>query len=151
MFPWLSELLDFIKANQRDATPALPNPETDGAHHRNEAVLLLGSYNARAKDIVRGMEPGAYKQLIAEAARLWGKVRPAGGLEELERIRGSRNVYGYALEAWARQHLGDDPLHVAYATDAVRTAFQQLTGDDLLTMGTMPDLTDTAELRRMGA
>lgn len=151
MFPWLSEIIDFIRNNSRDAAPALANPETDGARDRSEAILLLGSYNFRAKDVVRGMKPGTYRQLIAEAARLWSKVRPAGGLEELERVRGSRGVYGFALEAWARRHLDDDPLHVAYASASVRQVYQQLTGDDLLTMGTMPDLADTAELRRMAA
>lgn len=149
-WPAVSDLVAMIRSSSRATAEASDEPRhVDGATYRNEAIQLLGTYHFRAKDLVT--EADDYRNFLAEAGRLWRRLRPAGGLDEVDRTRGSRRTFGFALEAWARRYLDDDPVHVAYATDGVRQAFQQLTGDDLLTMGEMPDLTDTVDLRRMAA
>jgi hypothetical protein len=100
-----------------------------GAVMRNEAIRLLGRFHAECADLL--LAPSReHKEFLAEAARMWGKVRPDGGLDEVDANR-QRATYGHALEAWARWYLRVDLLNAAFATDAVRECYRQMTGQTI--------------------
>ena len=110
----------------------LPSAEV-GATVRNEALLLLGMFRAEAATILGAPSP-EWNSFVAEAARVWGKVRPEGGLQETDAIRSGRAIYGFALEAWARWYLRLTPLHPAYVREATREAYREMTGQEIQLM-----------------
>jgi hypothetical protein len=140
-FPYLAQLLEYIQHNAEEpAVPALTGPEAAGSIARTEVILLLGAFVTTEAKTRIGDHTRAYREFIAEAARLWSKVRPEGGLGDLAQTNLMRRVVGFALEAWARGYLGLSALHVDYATDGVRRMHREMTGDDLLTRGVPCDL-----------
>lgn len=102
-----------------------------GATERNEAILLLGFFAPEANAITESPSR-QYKEFIAEAGRLWSRVRPEGGLEKVDRMR-ERHIFGRALEGWARTYLGVQPLPAAYANDKIRDMHWRMTGRQLET------------------
>lgn len=111
---------------------------------RNEAILLVGTFSHRVRTLLTPPEcrsddaqrqvDVAVQNFWAEAARTWDRVRPAGGLPEIDRDR-RRNRYGSALEAWARSRLGAEPLARVFATEPVLEIYRAMTGED-------PELSD---------
>lgn len=138
-WPFISDLVGLIQSTTKQEQEDRPVP-IDGGIFRNEAICLLGRYYVQAKDLL--IDDAEQRSFIAEAARLWGKVRPAGGLDEVDKTRGARAVYGTALEAWARYRIGDEEIHVAYITPAIVEVHGRMTDSDLLTRGELPDMTD---------
>ena len=129
-WPAPSELIAFIEANL--VTPKSIEDKSDfGSVTRNEAILLLSMFNFEAKDYLE-CPSGAWCEFIAEAGRVWAKVRPEGGLAEADRLR-QRSTYGFALEAWARWYLRVKPVHSAYITPATREIHRLMTGRELET------------------
>lgn len=102
-----------------------------GADERNEAIMLLGMFGAEANGITEAPSQ-QHHEFIAEAGRMWSRVRPEGGLEKVDRMR-ERHVYGRALEGWAREYLGVQPLNVAYANDKIRDMYWRMTGRQMQT------------------
>jgi hypothetical protein len=118
----------------RSLERSLSTPTTNadiGATMRNEAILLLGMFRPDAQDAC--LDDNAWKQFLAEAARVWGKVRPQNGLRETDAIRSGRAVYGFALEAWARWYLRMEPVHQAYVMDRTRQVYREMTGREIET------------------
>ena len=130
-FPYLSELLALCEQLQTPQVEARPPPTDEGAVCRNEAILLLAGYHAHVAGLLAHNRQ-VYRQFVAEAGRLWGRVRPPGGLAEVQKHRGQRAVYGAALEAWARSYLGEPPIDTNYVIEGVREAHRAMTGSDLL-------------------
>lgn len=135
-FPKPKEIRDAVReiAERQAAKRALANPRSDedlGATMRNEAILLLGSlhYEIAARLKSPGQE---YKNFLAEAANAWGRVRPEGGLAETDAKPRGRRVYGFAMEAWARNHLAMPPLHPAYVCSKVAEVYSTITGAAIL-------------------
>ena len=122
---------DIAESAAAARTLANPEPEDLGATQRNEAIALLGHF-APVANAITGSPSQRYAEFIAEAGRLWGKARPAGGLAEIDKQR-LRGVYGFALEAWARVYLGAEPLNVAYASSKVRDAHRLMTSREIVT------------------
>jgi hypothetical protein len=144
VWPAVSDLVSLIQASSR-APQADEDPRTTlGSEMRNEAIQLLGVWHFATKS--RFADEASYRGYVAEAARLWGKVRPAGGLEEVTKMR-ARSAYGFALEAAMRHHLGDEPVHISYASQGMREVYQRMTDADLLTRGelTVPPLSQGTE------
>lgn len=116
-------------------------PQTDGdlgAIMRNEAILLLGMFIPKAKDYLED-DSRSWVDFIAEAGRVWSKVRPADGLAEVDRLQ-QRARYGFALEAWARWYLRAEPVSWIYATTSVREIHRLMTGRDVdAGQGNAPD------------
>jgi hypothetical protein len=129
-FPSLAQLLEFVQTvadEEREQQLLQQLAERNrSAELRNEAIQLLGEFERAA---ARQLAPStAYRNFIAEAARMWGKVRPQGGLAEVDAIRGARAAYSFALIAWARSHLGLEPIPAAYITPQAREIHFTMTG-----------------------
>lgn len=135
-WPLVSDLVTLIEDVTKQQKAREPVP-VSGSQVRNEAISLLGTYYPTAKTLLP--DDGDLRNFVAEAARIWGKVRPPAGLEEIDKTRGARCLYGYALEAWARDRIGDEPIHVAFACAAMAEVYGRMTGSDLLTRGELPD------------
>lgn len=118
----------------------------EGSDHRNEAIQLLGPYEPTVRRHY-GDDTKAYNDTIAEAARLWAKVRPDGGLKELDEQRG-RGPVGFALEAWARDRLGLPLLDPAYATARGRSVFMTMLGREMPVSSTSEPLAGSSGLAR---
>ena len=103
----------------------------DGVILRNEAITLLGMFYYDAQNTLQPDGP-AWSEFIAEAGRMWARVRPNGGLAEVDREH-RRIRYGFALEAWARWYLRVKPLNAAYITPATREIYTQMTGREIET------------------
>lgn len=150
-FPTIAQLRKLADHNRevREALEAtdrrrITDHAAQAAEIRNEAILLVGQFSAevrgfltpadnRSDEAQREVER-AVQNFWAEAARLWERVRPAGGLPEIDRDR-RRNRYGFALEAWARSRLGAEPLARVFATEPVLEIYRAMTGED-------PELSD---------
>lgn len=152
-FPTIAKLMDFAKANAelRDAQEAaerrrMADQSVLSAEIRNEAILLVGAFSHQVRTLLTPPEcrsDDAQRQVDrdvqnfwAEAARLWARVRPAGGLPEVDRNR-QRNRYGFALEAWARSYLGAPPLARGFATEPMLQIYRSMTAEE-------PELGDDA-------
>lgn len=105
-----------------------------GAQARNEAILLLGTFGPIARGIL-GMDTPEWSSFVADAARMWSRIRPEQGLDQVDRARGGRGAAGFALEAWGRERLEMPPLHPDYLTSRVRGAFASMTGYPLPDQG----------------
>lgn len=137
-FPKPKDIREAAKelSERRSARVALANPlpEADmAALMRNEVILLLGMYRVRASDLT-GDPSWEFKNFIAAAANAWAKIRPVGGLEEVDKARNGRRSYGFAMEAWARAYLRDVPVHPAYVTADCRTLYRHMTGHEIETL-----------------
>jgi hypothetical protein len=108
-----------------------------GAQARNEAILLLGCFSAEARGILGAPSP-EWAEFVAEAARMWRRIRPEQGLSQVDRSRGGRAADGFALEAWGRERLNLPPLHPDYVTSRVRGAFFAMVGYPITVQGTSP-------------
>jgi hypothetical protein len=142
-FPKPREIRDVARdlAERIAAKRALANPlapDDFGATTRNEAILLLGSlhYEVAARLKAPSEE---YKNFLAEAANAWCRVRPEGGLAETDAKHSGRRIYGFAMEAWARKHLGLPPLHPAYVCANVAEVYSQISGQPIETMRSEDD------------
>lgn len=134
-FPRPKEIRDAARAIAAEETEraalesSIGKQQADqGADARNEAIQLLGMFHPEAAGHL-GPASKAHVEFVAEAARIWQRVRPSGGLREVDAIRGGRGAYGFALEAWARKYLGFPALHPAYVTDRVRSVYTTMTGE----------------------
>lgn len=97
------------------------------AEARNEAIMLLGNFAAVANHLTEAPSR-RHAEFIAEAARLWQRVRPQGGLPAVDRKR-DRGIFGFALEAWARSYLDAERLNEGYArSEQVRDMHWRMTG-----------------------
>lgn len=101
-----------------------------GAEMRNEAIMLLGDFGRVAARTL-GAPSREHANFVAEAARMWGGVRPQGGLSEVDTIRGGRAAYGAAMEAWARAHLGLEPIPAGYVTAKAMEIHLAMTGREI--------------------
>ncbi|MEY5098776.1 MAG: hypothetical protein RJA36_1495 [Pseudomonadota bacterium] len=143
-FPTVSRLKKLAKefAEKRAAAEALEAKQIQdlgqlSAHMRNEAVLLLGGFARDVPDLCGG-DPNQLRNFWAEAANVWSRVRPSGGLRQIDEER-RRAAVGGAMEAWARRHLGAPPMAAAYATPRMLEAYHALTGEEpILDHGSPP-------------
>lgn len=109
------------------------------AEMRNEAILLLGSFSGEVRRLLTTGDPKAadaqatidraVQNFWAEAANVWARVRPSGGLPEVDKAR-HRSRYGFALEAWARAYLGAPRLARGFATEGVLQVYRAMTGEE---------------------
>jgi hypothetical protein len=109
-------------------TLANPSQQGDlGATLRNEAILLLGCFHYELAWHLESPSEN-YKIFLQAAATTWNRVRPSGGLDEVDAVRRGRANFGFALEAWARKKLGYPPLHRNYVTDKIAEVYSHMTG-----------------------
>jgi len=169
-FPKISQLLKLAEDSRtlREAHEAANQRRVSdhaalSADMRSEAILLLGSFAYEVRGFLRTGDPRAgdaeaqtdraVQNFWAEAANVWSRVRPAGGLKEVDQAR-QRGRYGFALEAWARAYLGAPRLARAFATEGVLTVYRTMTGaePELADGGVEPSIPDgvTRHLRVVG-
>lgn len=137
-FPKPREIRDAAKEllERRDAARALSGPLAPpdiGSVMRNEALMLLGMFRAEASTILGDPSP-EFSNFLAEAANAWSRVRPDGGLPEVDAQKGGRCIYGFAMEAWARRRLGALPLHPAFVLPRTAEVYRQMAGSQIETL-----------------
>ena len=140
-FPSIARLKKLAEKHRerREALEALQRKQVEdhgqlSAHMRNEAVLLIEGLTLHVPDDLPNLQD--QRNFWAEAANLWARVRPSGGLEILHKERRYSHV-AHAMQAWARKRLDIERLHHAYMTPSTLEVYHALTGEE-------PELSYTA-------